>query len=184
MADNKLVLHPVNPRAILQDPAQLLDSLRGIGLIGAGFSHFGELHYKAGPRFTELVVFREAPAAPGSTDPALCHVSLLETTTDPAFLGAANAQPPLCPGCQRPLADWKAQLLTWQAEKQRYLWVCQKCGGKSPVERLDWGLTGGIARYSLDVWGVLENQAVPSEELLGFLQQETFEAWRYFCYRF
>ena len=89
MADNKLVLHPVNPRAILQDPAQLLDSLRGIGLIGAGFSHFGELHYKAGPRFTELVVFREAPAAPGGADPASSSAG--PTYSSPRTSGSARA---------------------------------------------------------------------------------------------
>ena len=181
MADHKLVLHPVNPRAILQDPALLLASLRRIGLMGAAFSHLGDLHYKPGPRFRELIVFK----TPLSTsDPAACHLSLLETAADPTFLGAGNAQPPLCPACQGPLSDWKAQLLTWQAEHQRYLWSCPKCKGKAPVERLDWGATGGVARYSVDVWGIPEKQAAPSEELLGFLQQETFEAWRYFYYRF
>lgn len=184
MADNKLILHPVNPRAILQDPALLLDSLRRIGLVGGGFSHVGELHYKAGPRFAELIVFKAAPSTPGGGDPAQCHVSLLETTVAPGFLGAANAKPPLCPACQGPLSDWKAQLLTWQAEKQRYLWSCPKCRGKAPVEHLDWGTTGGVARYAVEVWGIAENQAAPSEELLALLQQETFEAWRYFYYRF
>jgi len=184
VADHKLVLHPVNPRAILQDPALLLASLRRIGLMGAAFSHLGDLHYKPGPRFRELIVFKEIPLAPGGSEPAPCHVSLLETTADPTFLGAGSAQPPLCPACQGPLSDWKAQLLTWQAEHQRYLWSCPKCKGKAPVERLDWGATGGVARYSVDVWGIPEKQAAPSEELLGFLQQETFEAWRYFYYRF
>ncbi|HLA78898.1 MAG TPA: hypothetical protein VJU18_15070 [Vicinamibacteria bacterium] len=184
MADNKLVLHPVNPRAILQDPALLLDALRGVGLIGAGFSHLGELHYKAGPRFRELIVFGEVPPAPGASDPGPCHVFLAETTAAPTFLGAANAQPPHCPACQAPLSDWKAQLLTWQAENERYLWSCSKCKGKTPVERLEWGSTGGVGRYSLDVWGVAEGQASPSQEVLAFLQQETFEAWRHFYYRF
>jgi hypothetical protein len=181
VADNKLVLHPRNPRAILQDPALLVESLRRVGLIGFGFSHEGEVHYKAGPRFAELIAFKEVPPGAG---PAACHVSLMETAVEPTFLGAGGAQPPLCPACQAPLADWKTQLLTWRAEHQRYLWICPKCRGKAPVERLDWGTTGGVARYSVDAWGISENQAVPSEELLVFLQQETFEDWRYFYYRF
>ncbi len=184
MADNKLVLHPVNPRAILQDPALLLDALRGVGLIGPGFSHQGDLHYKAGPRFRDLVVFKDGSPGPDNPDQAPCHFSLLETTVAPAFLGAANAQPPTCPACQAPLANWKAQLLTWQVENERYRWSCAKCKGTAPIEHLDWGSTGGVGRYSLDVWGVVENQAVPSEELLGLLQEQTFEAWRFFYYRF
>jgi hypothetical protein len=52
------------------------------------------------------------------------------------------------------------------------------------VQDLVWGSTGGIARYSLDVWGIPEGDAVPSPELLALLERETFEAWRHFYYRF
>jgi hypothetical protein len=180
MADYKLVLHPVDPWAILQDPVQLKDALRGIGFLGAGFSHVGELHYRAGTRLLELVRFK-----PGATcDDGACHISLLETVEAPVFLGASNAQGTQCPGCQGKVANWKEQLLAWQQERSRYQWRCPKCSKGLKVENLDWGSTGGLARYSLDVWGVPENAAVPSEELLAFLERETFQVWRYFYYRF
>ena len=184
MSDHKLVLHPVNPRAILQDPPALMDALRGHGFVGAGFSYVGELHYKPGSRFRELIVFKPGapPPAPGPT-PAQ-HVSLLETQPAPAFLGASNTQPPACAECRQPLADWRAQLLAWQAARERYQWSCAKCKRTAPVEKLDWGKTGGVARYSLDVWGIAENEAVPTRELVDLLQAETFEDWRYFYYRF
>jgi hypothetical protein len=181
MADHKLVLHPVNPRAILQDPEHLMESLRGVGLAGGGFSHVGELHYKAGPRFRELVVFKEG-AAPA--DPAQLHLSVVETTTVPRFLGGSNAQGPACPNCQTRFSDWKAQLLTWQSETRPPLSACGRCGTRRPFDALDWGTTGGVARYSLDVWGVPENAATPSPELLSALESEVQEPWRYFYYRF
>jgi hypothetical protein len=183
VADSKLVLHPVDPAAILQDPEALLLSLRGLGLVGASFSHIGELHYRAGARFAELVLFGNTSAALRATS---CHVSLLETTNQPVFLGASNAQAPGCPNCQAALPDWKKQLLEWQAAQaagQRYAWSC-KCGRRAPVQDLVWGDTGGVARYSLDIWNVAPAEAVPSKELLAHLETEVFTRWRHFYYRF
>lgn len=177
-----MVLHPVNPWAILQDPSLLLDALRELGLIGVSFSHFGELHHKEGPRFRELVVFK-APGPPsGRLQPAF-HVSLLETTADATFLGAANARPPQCPMCHGRFADWRAQLIEWQRDRRRYAWACPKCGRKLEIQQLDWLGTGGVARYSLDIWGIHEGEAHPSEELLRFVRRQTFEDWTYFYYR-
>jgi len=180
LPDNKLVLHPVNPRAILQDPPLLLEALRKAGLVGAAFSHVGELHYRAGPRFGALVAFRST--TPG--DLSGFHVALLETTEEPTFLGASNTQPPECRHCQAKLADWRTQLLAWQKARQRYLWSCPGCAKKFDFKELAWGATGGIGRYSLDLWNIGQDEAVPSAELLALLRDETLESWRYFYYRF
>jgi hypothetical protein len=182
MADRKLVLYPSNPWAILQDPPALLERLREIGLIGASFPHMGDLHHKPGPRFQELVLFI-APAASGGT-PSPCHVSLVETTTEPVFLGGSNVQPPLCPACRSKFQSWTTLLRSWQEDKRRFRWPCRSCGRSIAVEQLDWSRTAGIARYSLDIWEVGEGEGAPSPELLRFLEQEMKEAWRHFYYRF
>ena len=182
MSEKKIVLHPVNPWAILQDPELLIDSLRGAGLIGTSFSHFGDLHYRAGPRFRELVRFKSAEPSPGSPDSAL-HVSLLQTTTEPAFLGGANAQAPQCPECRAPLVDWRTQLVDWQRDTRGYQWLCRKCGKKAQVHQLDWQRSAGISRYSLDLWGISAGEAIPSAELLNSLERQTLESWTYFYYR-
>ncbi len=184
MSDQKLVLHPANPWAILQDPPALVDSLRGLGLVGAGFSHEGDLHYRPGPRFAELVAFKATAPGAAPEDPARCHVSLLETSVAPLFLGASNSQGPVCTACGGRLVDWRKQLVAWQSAPQKYLWDCPKCHRRLALAQLDWGTTGGIARYSLDVWGVAEGAAAPSPELLAFLGRETAEPWRFFYYRF
>ena len=180
MPDNKLVLHPVNPRAILQDPPLLLEGLRKAGLVGTAFSHVGELHYRAGPRFGELVAFRST----SPVDLSGYHVSLIETTEEPTFLGASNTQPPECPHCQAKVTDWRRQLLAWQQARERYLWSCPGCARKIDFKELVWGNTGGIGRYSLDLWNIGQDEAVPSPELMALLQDETLESWRYFYYRF
>jgi hypothetical protein len=180
MAESKIVLHPVNPWAILQDAPGLLESLRRIGLIGPVFSHIGEIHYRAGIRFTDLVTFRQDVAP----EPASRHFSLLETTDEPAFLGAGNAHAPGCSGCGAKLTNWTDQLLEWHQARQRYSWSCGGCGKKMPVQELAWGATGGIARYSVDIWNVGEGEAVPSAALISHLETLTFEPWRYFYYRF
>lgn len=180
VSDNKLVLHPIDPWAILQDPPALLDSLRGVGLIAGAFSHIGELHYRAGARLLELLAFKGDP--PGG--PQAVHFALLETTEVPAFLGGSNAQPPACPGCQTPLADWRKQLIEWHAAPQKYAWTCAKCGRRAPVQALVWGDTGGIARFALDAWNVPPGEALPTPELMAHLERELVARWRHFYYRF
>jgi hypothetical protein len=51
------------------------------------------------------------------------------------------------------------------------------------VQKLDWAHTGGIARYSLDLWGIRQGAAAPSAELLALLERVTLEKWNYFYYR-
>jgi hypothetical protein len=183
MSDNKLILHPSNPWAILQDPPQLVEALRSLGFVGAGFNYYGDLHYRPGPRFRELIIFRDPETASGPGPSDEHHVGLVETTARPTFLGAVNAQGPVCPTCQARVANWKEQLVLWQTERKPYVWHCPKCSQALALERLEWGATGGLARYSMEVCGVREGAAEPSPELLSFLQSETLERWRYFYYR-
>jgi len=180
VAESKIVLHPVDPWAILQDPFLLLDALREKGLIGAAFSHYGELRYKAGPRFPELVAFK-APAPPGP-EPAH-HVSVLETMADASFLGGVNVQPPQCPQCRGRFTDWRPRLVEWQADRRGYRWNCRKCGRSLCTEQLDWMRTGGVARYALDLWGIREGAAEPTPELLELLRGVVAEPWTWFYYR-
>jgi hypothetical protein len=183
MADKKIVLHPANPWAILQDPALMIEFLQGLGLIGASFPRLGEPHYKPGPRFEELVLFSVKAAGPDKPS-ASCHVSLLETSTEPLFLGAGNLQPPLCPRCRAKFTNWSDHLLSWQKNKRQYLWECGNCGNKASAQELNWCRMAGIARYAIDLWEIGEGEAEPSPELLRALTQKTGENWRYFYYRF
>jgi hypothetical protein len=181
MADHKLVLHPQNPRAILQDPPELLESLRQLRLIGPSFNHLGELHHRAGPRFLDLVLFKEGVTPPEGED--ACHVGLSETTEDPIFLGGGNAQAPSCPGCGHRFDRWREKLQEWRIA-QEVSWVCSSCGRQRKAHELDWGRRGGFARYALDVWNVKGDEAVPSAELLELLRVISYEDWTYFYYRF
>jgi hypothetical protein len=150
-----------------------------MGLIGASFGFDGEIHYAAGPRFRDLVVFGISPGPQGRE----LHVSVSETAEEPSFLGATHAQPPRCRRCRRTFADWRAQLAAWQREGRRHSWNCPGCGQAVGPHELDWDHTGGIARYSLDVWGIRQNAAVPSAELLAALERLTLEKWDYLYYR-
>ncbi len=179
MPDEKLVLHPSNPWAILHDPSLLLDALRSGGLIGGSVPWYGEIHYAMGPRFHELVLFKKlAPS-----DVSQVHVSLSETAESPEFLGASQTRPPLCPRCRAFVPDWMAQLQALRHEGRRRPWSCSRCGQGADIGELDWAHTGGVARYSLDLWGIHHGAAVPSPELLNLLERTTLERWNYFYYR-
>jgi hypothetical protein len=177
--DHKLVLHPMNPAAILQDPPELLERLRQLRLIGSSFNHLGDLHHKAGPRFAELIVFREGVVPSG--DESAPHVALLDTTEEPVFLGGGNAQAPACPGCGSRFDDWRQRLQEYAPTGP---WSCAGCGKGHPAHELDWRRRGGFARYALDVWNVREDEATPSAELLELLRVVTYEDWTWFFYRF
>jgi len=181
VADHKLVLHPLNPTAILQDPSELLEALRQLRFLGPSFDHMGEVHHKQGPRFHELVVFRSPQASPAGDGSH--HVLLTETTPEPVFLGGTNAQAPVCPGCRGAFADWRRKLQEWQTAKAEP-WECTRCGRRRRAHELDWSRRGGFARYALDVWNIHENEAEPSAELLELLRVITYEDWTHFYYRF
>jgi hypothetical protein len=183
MPDKKLVLHPTNPWAILQDPPLLLEQLRAFGLIGSSFPHLGDLHYHSGPRFAELVHFHTAKESVAAAVKA-CHVALMETAPEPSFLAGSNTRPPACPRCQAKFTHWSKDLLAWQADKRHYRWTCPGCARSLPVEALDWDRTAGVARYALDIWGIGEGEAEPATELLEFLEAEMAEPWLYFYYVF
>lgn len=175
MAYDKLVLHPLNPWAILHDPPLLVEALRSTGLIGDRFGWAGEIHYAPGPRFRKLVLFTFAEPQEREL-----HVSLSETAEQPGFLGTTHAYSPRCRACREPLTDWRAQLAAWRREGLRRPWTCPKCRRAAEVSHLDWAHSGGIARYSLDLWGIRRNAAAPSAELLGILERVTYEKWNYF----
>lgn len=183
MPDHKLVLHPSNPTAILQDPPELLEALRQLRLIGSSFNHLGELHHKEGPRFRDLVLFKREVASPPAANDAGLHVALSETTSEPNFLGGTNALAPSCPGCQNRFVEWRQKLQQWQAA-QGEPWACARCGRRRRAHELDWSRRGGFARYALDIWNIREDEAVPSPELLELLRVVSFEDWTYFYYRF
>lgn len=181
MAEHKLVLHPLKPTAILQDPSELVESLQQLRLIGTSFDHMGEVHHKEGPRFHELVLFSSGVAPPSGQ--GTHHIVLTETTPEPAFLGGANAQAPVCPGCQNRYVGWREKLQHWQTAKDDP-WECTRCGRRRRAHELDWSQRGGFARYAVDIWNIHENEAVPSAELLELLRVITYEDWTHFYYRF
>jgi hypothetical protein len=183
MADKKLVLHPHHPWAILQDAPLLLEQLRVFGLLGSSFPHLGDLHYHAGPRFSDLVRFRVAGEGVGAAVKA-CHVALMETMPEPSFLSGSNVRPPACPRCRAKFVHWSKDLPAWQADKRRYRWTCPGCARSLPVEALDWERSAGVARYALDIWGIGEGEAEPTTELLEFLRTELAEPWQFFYYVF
>ena len=183
MSDHKLVLHPVNPSAILQDPPELLERLGQLRLIGPSFNHLGEVHHKPGPRFRELVVFKGGAAPSPAGDGPVYHVALTPMTGEPVFLGGANAGAPLCPGCRARIEGWRKKLQEWQMTPSEP-WTCGKCGRRRRAHELEWDHRGGFARYALDIWNIHEDEAEPSAELLELLRVVTYEEWTHFYYRF
>jgi hypothetical protein len=195
MSDNKLVLVPATPEA---DPpaAQVIErALRDVGLIGEATDKFGDTHYRAGPRFHDLIVFershpvvhlRDRPEGlerDGVSDSrTLCTVELPAPTPDVEWLGASDAEDPSCRRCGHSLHDWGDMLGDWLNDRASYVWSCPTCHHQSRPWELDWRDTCGFGRYSVDIWHVRYGEARPHSELLEILRATTQEAWGYFYY--
>src|SRR5687767_5470228 len=119
MSDNKLILVPDTPEDAPPSAQVIEAALRDVGLIGEATDHFGATHYRAGPRFHELVRFeRSHPVVhlrhgPEGLQPdgvsdsrTLCTVELPAPTADVQWLGGADAEDPSCRRCGHSLRDW------------------------------------------------------------------------------
>ena len=195
MSLNKLILLPATPEAT-PPPAQVLErALRDVGLIGEATDHFGDTHYRAGPRFHDLIRFershpvvhlrhgRERLEQEGVTDSRmLCTVELPAPTPDVQWLGASDAEDPSSAKCGHNLREWGDMLGNWFHDRENYVWSCPTCRHRSRPWDLDWRLTCGFGRYSVDVWQVRYGEARPDSELLEVLRATTQTPWSYFFY--
>jgi hypothetical protein len=195
MSDNKLVLIPATPEAA-PPPGQVLErALREIGLIGEATNHFGDTHYRPGPRFHDLIVFershpvvhlRHGPEGlerDGVSDSrTLCTVELSAPTPEVEWLGGADMADPSCRLCGHSLRDWGDMLGDWFNDRAGYAWSCPACRRQSRPWELDWQDTCGFGRCSVDIWQVHYGEARPHADLLEVLRATTQAPWGYFYF--
>jgi len=192
MPDSLLILYPADSAAAPPSAAVLRDTLRRIALIGRDFTFRGDTHYLAGDEFMHLVTFLgcsphialEPPADGSERDGAdFCHIALPAPGARPRFLGGANVKPPRCRGCRGELPEWSAALMAWEQDPDKARGTCPACGRPYTLPQLNWRHSAGFGRVALEVWGVFEGEAVPSQELLSALQGLGVGEWDYFYAR-
>src|SRR5690348_4155860 len=196
MSWNILKLHPVDPDAAPDSLPALLHALRSIGLVYGDSIPITGKDYLPGPRFPELIAFVSSHIVvslkheagrlkeTGRSDSREhCQITLSEVRPEAEFLGMGNTENPQCPVCAHPIRHWPAILDAWYLDKLTYRWQCPNCSHTLRPADLNWHHTAAIARFTLDIEGIWQDEAYPSEELLDFLRFQTGFSWNYFFCR-
>ena len=187
MADNQLILHPLDSTASLHSKRDLLYRLEQIGFISTPLMLEGQQHYRPGDNFLQLLTFLGcspvvALGEPGATGDEFCHLQLDGPYEQPRFVGGSNVKSPRCPGCGFRAENWQELVALWQATPEQR-WRCPLCGKEYHVPQLRWRQCAGFGRFFLRIWGVFEGEAVPSEELFRVLREVSGFDWQYFYFR-
>lgn len=189
------------------DPAQVLNCLKTIGLLGlpldTGSPDGHDTNaYFTGDHYLELVnylgcspsvAFEPAPDNhPGnqSGDPAFCHIRL-HVSTQPGIINC-RAQPkkPQCPHCNKPLASWQPGHGTAVQDPSRNLATshnnaltdlhCENCGNSASPHLFNWRKSAGVACIFVEITDIFPREAVPQDNLLNALENATGYRWQHF----
>ena len=188
MEENLLIIHPRDADRVPTDIAALKGVLTEIGFIGDSFEFNGQSHYKPGNQFLQLITFLGCSPVvslgePGATGKEFCHIHIGETSEGPTAYYGSNTKPPRCPSCGYREKEWHTTLDAWNAAKSNYLWQCPKCDKRYPLPVLKWRQSAGFCRFTIMIWGIFEGEAVPTEQLLEQLENESGFTWNYFYLR-
>jgi hypothetical protein len=117
-------------------------------------------------------------------EPSFCHLSLPSETLDSVeFRGGRNVLTPRCPTCGQFVEEWQSLLREWHMQGDAYRWSCPRCDHTAGLPDLNWRQCAGFGRYFIEVWGIHEGEAAPTDGLLDILRVATALEWGYFYYR-
>lgn len=172
-----LLICPTDPDWQAADREALVRLLAGVELIGSPLAGTGDRRWQVGERFLDHVCFLgcspSLELAPRSDGRPFCHVRLIVASEGPRLIREDRRRPPRCPWCRA--AQPEAQL-----RDDRPAWPCPACGAQLSAAALDWGRGAGIGRCFVVVANVFPSEAVPGDELMRTLAENTGVEWRYF----
>lgn len=180
MQDHRLVLYPLDS-TVTVDGKRLTQLLTESGLIGEEHDWQGEAHFLPGAHFLEQVVFlgcspfiNLAPPGDDKQGSEYCHIALPSVTQPPAFLGGDNVRTPSCPHCKQAIENWRDGLAASED------FTCQACGEAISLPDINWRRSAAFARCSVQIWGIHDGEAVPSDLLMKLLAELAGSEWGYF----
>ncbi len=178
MPISRLLFSPEDPPQPV-DMTQLLQCLTQLELIT--LPGYRENHYLPGDGFTSLITFLgcspNISLQPDDSDTAdsHCFISLITATDETECLGYTRQCHPKCPHCRKRIADWKTT--DWQ--QPGVLCRCDKCGKETDYAHLNWKHECCFGRCGFSIANIYPHEAVPTDQLLEKLQQQTGVIWDY-----
>jgi hypothetical protein len=178
----RLILFPSSPDTAVPESGHWRNALRDIGLIGDVLPALGTGCFRAGPEFLSCITFLGCSPAldlgfdesGGDESPNRYYIELPPTADVPVMIGQP-ARAPRCPHCRSELVDWEASPTTNVLAEL----ACPQCGQSTVLYRWQWRHQVGFARFWIDIRGVHEGEAVPTDSFLSRLENLTGVVWNY-----
>ncbi len=159
-AEFKLYLYPEDFNHIF-DKKRLSLSLKEQGFIDKVLS---PNRFSVGDRFLSLLTFMgcspDVELEP-QIDSPYCYVEF-NTDTKPHFIAGFNLKNARCPHCKKDVS----------------MLSCEHCQQTLDPASLNWRKTAFYASSWITVGNIYELEAIPSDQLLAFLQKETAMTWK------
>ena len=178
MPISRLLFSPEDPAQFV-DMTQLLQCLTQLELVT--LPSYRENHYLPGDSFISLITFLGCspnislqPDVSDTVD-SHCFISLITATDETECLGYTRHCHPKCPHCRKRIADWKTT--DWQ--QPGALCHCDKCGKETAYAHLNWKHECAFGRCGFSIANIYPHEAVPTDQLLEKLQQQTGIVWGY-----
>ena len=190
MSIHALSLHPADPN--FAPPSNFADRLRQLDFIGDAFDYFGDVRFRPGATFFDLIRFERThdvielkPSSEGLTElppqDSRNFVQIeLSSSDETGVMCGCNIRDPLCPVCAMQLPDWAELIGAWHESNATF--NCKACEHSCIVPDLNWQHVAGFARYWINITQIYEGEAEPSSHFLESLADLTACDWRFFWY--
>ncbi|MCF6191182.1 MAG: hypothetical protein L3J51_11945 [Cocleimonas sp.] len=156
----KLCLYPDNSQYKI-DEKKLKNALQNLKFIGDALS---SKRYAIGNDFLLLLTFMGCSPnieLEPQNDKPYCYIEI-ETYEQPQFISGKNTKYPPCPQCKENL---NAQ-------------VCSYCNATLDVTKPNWRKSAFIASSWISIGNIYELEAIPNDQLLSVLENETGVRWK------
>lgn len=190
MLSTRLVLHPQEPLNALPDRQDVIWQLKELGLLGKTFGHGGKPYFHPGKGFYALIgLIGCSPVVPPTLATIIGEsknsqlnyaIEIPNLQNDICFGGNPQNRPPKCKQCKTVTHNWQAPINVWRANQQEFHWQCPNCHHTGLIYQMDWRHVAGFYRFCINIYGVHEGEAVPTDPLLTALQELIQKPWDFF----
>ena len=183
MQQPRLVIYP---QSSPPESVEYTSLLKQLELISDGFEFKTQKHYLVGQQFFQHIMFLgcspfiKTELSDNIDDINFCHIELV-SSSEPQFFHSHHVRTPRCPQCKQDITNWQMAITQWQQDKTQTLYTCSHCQHTISIMELNWHKKAGFAYEMLNIWGIFEGEAIPSDNFLSQLKKQTDVNW-YYCH--
>jgi hypothetical protein len=178
----RLILLPENPDFTPDKTEPVTEALRAISFLGPAIGG-SDNRFTIGERFFDHISFLGCSPSikiepENENDRHFCHIRISQFSSAHFYHGQLTKLPS-CSNCKKPLSSLKKKLEDQETAGFEGRWHCEQCDAAGDIKALNWRKTAGYGSFSIEIWSVYPNEAVPSDFLLGTVEKVTSQKWRY-----